>query len=204
MFNTEEVFHVTATELLARRGKTATPEVFQSMMGRRADEAFANLVRLMELKDSIDHLKQESSEIFLASLEEHLAPMPGLWELLHRIESLGLPKGVATSSDRKYLTYMLGRFELLERFDITLTAEDVTHGKPHPEIYLTAAKKLNVTPDQMLVLEDSEAGSKAAAAAGAHIISVPHRHSSSHDFTLSKGVATSLVDPMILNLLKEG
>ena len=85
---------------------------------------------------------------------------------------------------------------------VLLTAEDVTHGKPHPEIYLTAAERLGVEPRDMLVLEDSEMGTTAAAAAGAHIISVPHQHSAHFNFSNAKGVATSLIDPIILALIE--
>ncbi len=58
-----------------------------------------------------------------------------------------------------------------------------------------------VAPAEMLVLEDSENGTKAAAAAGAHIISVPHEMSAHHDFSLAKAIAKSLDDPVIHELL---
>lgn len=202
MFNTEDVFHLTGTELLRRRGKQPTPQVFHAMMGRRATEAFQAMIDLMALTDSIDELKVESGEIFDELLDDHLAPMPGLFDLLDLIEDCRLPKGVATSSDRQYLQRILGRFGLLERFDHTLTAEDVTHGKPHPEIYLTAAQRIGVQPREMLVLEDSENGTRAAAAAGAHIISVPHVHSRHHDFSAARAVAAGLHDRVIHNLLR--
>lgn len=202
MFNTEDIFNRTGTELLRRRGKAATPEVFHAMMGRRAREAFQAMIDLMDLSDSIDQLSAESGQIFDELLETHLAPMPGLFDLLDLIESQDLPKGVATSSDRDYLTRVLGRFELLPRFQHMLTAEDVQLGKPHPEIYLTAAKRLGVAPSEMLVLEDSENGTRAAAAAGAHIISVPHDHSRHHDFSVAKGIARSLADPLIADLIR--
>lgn len=202
MFNTEDVFHLTGTELLRRRGKQATPAVFHAMMGRRAVDAFQAMIDLMELTETIEELQAESSEIFDELLDHHLAPMPGLFELLALIDERGLPKGVATSSDRAYLTRILGRFGLLERFDPTLTAEDVSRGKPHPEIYLTAAARIGVAPHEMLVLEDSENGTRAAAAAGAHIISVPHAHSRHHDFSVAQGVANGLHDLLIHNLLQ--
>lgn len=202
MFNTEEVFNQTGTEVLRRRGKTPHPELFLSMMGRRANEAFQVMIDMMQLSDSMDTLKLESEEVFDSLLDEILQPMPGLMTLLEAIERRSLPKAVATSSDRKFLTNILNRFELIERFDYTLTAEDVTHGKPHPEIYLTVAQRLGVSPTNMLVLEDSENGTRAAAAAGAHIISVPHEISRYHDFSQAKGIASSLTDPIILNLLK--
>lgn len=201
MFNTELVFNATGTELLRRRGKTPHPELFARMMGRRAPDAFAAMIELMELTETFEQLREESEAIFAGLLEDFLAPMPGLFTLLDRIEAAGLPKGVATSSSRRYLEEMLGRFELLHRFDMTLGAEDVTHGKPHPEIYLTAARRLEVDPTEMMVLEDSEAGTRAAAAAGAQVISVPHEHSRAHNFETATAVAQRLDDPVILNRL---
>lgn len=201
MINTEDVFHMTGTELLRRRNKIATKELFALMMGRRANESFAAMKQFMELEETIEALATESWQIFDSFLDEHLGLMPGLTDLLDHIERSGLPKGVATSSDREYLGRMLGRFGLFDRFQMTLTAEDVTHGKPHPEIYLTAAERIGVAPHEMLVLEDSEAGTNAAAEAGAHIISVPHAHSEHMDFSRAKAVASSLADPKILSLI---
>ena len=115
---------------------------------------------------------------------------------------MGLPKGVATSSPRDYLEDVFGRFDLLRRFPIVLTAESVTHGKPHPEIYLKAAENLGVPPEQMLVLEDTQTGTRAGAAAGAFVVSVPHEHTSTHDFSLAKYVATGLDDPFVIRLVQ--
>ena len=201
MFNTELVFNATGTELLRRRGKVPHPQLFQRMMGRRAAEAFTAMIELMELTDTIDELQEESEAIFYDLLDDVLAPMPGLFRLLDRIESAGLPKGVATSSGRAYLEDMLGRFDLAHRFHMTLGAEDVINGKPDPEIYLTAAQRLDVAPAEMMVLEDSEAGTQAAAAAGAQIISVPHEHSDRHNFSMATAIADRLDDPVVLERL---
>ena len=202
MFNTEDIFCLTGTELLRRRGKTATRELFDRMMGRRPPEAFQVMIEMMELTESFDELLPESELIFHELLEKHLQPMPGLFQLLACIESRGLPKGVATSSRRNYLEQMLARFELLDRFHTTLTAEDVTHGKPHPEIYLKAADRLEIEAGEMLVLEDSQAGTQAAAAAGAVVISVPHDHSREHNFSPAHAVAGQLNDAVVLDLIR--
>jgi beta-phosphoglucomutase-like phosphatase (HAD superfamily) len=108
---------------------------------------------------------------------------------------------VATSSARPYLEKILGRFGLLERFQFTLTAADVTHGKPHPEIYQKAAQTLKVSPTDLLVFEDSETGSKAAAAAGAFVIAVPHDYSRDHNFSHVHHIAEGLSDPFIRRVL---
>jgi pseudouridine 5'-phosphatase len=202
MFNTEEVFHEAGVELMRRRGQEMTDELFTLLMGRRAEEGYPLLVERAGLSDDPLELWAESRDIFLDMLEGQLAPMPGLFELLDHIEHSGLPKGVATSSDRDYLHGILRQFEIHDRFHMTLTAEDVTQGKPHPEIYIKAAERLSVQPREMLVLEDSQAGTKAAAEAGAYIISVPHRYSAHQDFSPARHVASSLTDPVVLDLLR--
>jgi len=201
MFNTEHVFFDAGGELLRRRGHRMTVEVMNVLIGRRPHESFRALVEFLQLKDTPEALLAESKEIYEAMLAERLAPMPGLFELLGQIEACNIPKGVATSSPRHYLQTVLGKFDLLRRFAVTLTAEDVVHGKPNPEIYLKAAAAFGVEPGEMLVLEDSQAGATAAIAAGAHVVSVPHEFTAGHDFSGTRYVAKSLQDPYLCRLL---
>lgn len=201
MFNTEEIFNLSGKELLRRRGKEMTPAILSMMMGRRSDEAFPMMIEALGLTEDPAVLRAEERAIFHDLLWKHVAPMPGLFELLAHIEARGLPKGVATSSRRPYIESLLVHFQLMDRFHVTLTAEDVTRGKPHPEIYLTAAARIGVVPAEMLVLEDSEMGTRSAAAAGAVAVSVPHEHSRSQDFSAAYYIATGLHDPKILRLL---
>lgn len=204
MFNTEEVFFASGTELLARRDHVLTPELLRMMIGRRAPEAFGLMRDTLGLEESVESLLAESQQLFDDLLETHLAPMPGLLDLLDDLQAQGIPHGVATSSSRSFMTKLLTRFELEPRFRHTLTAEDVTHGKPHPEIYLTAAERFGVQPAEMLVLEDSENGTKAAAAAGAVVASVPHQHTRGQDFSHSTRVVDTLADPWIRQRLAAG
>lgn len=201
MFNTEDIFNETGRLLLNRRGKEMTPELLNQMMGRRAPEAFALMVAAHALPESIEDLMEESRVLFAELLEHRLAPMPGLFELLAHIEARNLPKAVATSSSRRYLEGILNQFEMLHRFYLTLAAEDVTEGKPHPEIYLTAAARLGIEPEEMLVLEDSHTGTTAAVRARAVVVSIPHEHSRYQDFSHAAHIARRLDDPAVLNLL---
>jgi HAD superfamily hydrolase (TIGR01509 family) len=204
MFNTEEIFNLSGKELLRRRGKEMTPAILSMMMGRRSDEAFPMMIEVLGLTEDPAVLRAEERAIFHDLLWKHVAPMPGLFELLAHIEARGLPKGVATSSRRPYIESLLGHFQLIDRFHLTLTAEDVTRGKPHPEIYLTAAARIGVNPAEMLVLEDSEMGTRSAAAAGAVAVSVPHEHSRNQDFSTAYYIASGLHDPKIFSLLTAG
>lgn len=202
MLNTEDIFDLTGHALMRRRGKVMTAECHHQMLGRRPDEAFEIMKRLLDLDESIDDLQNETREIFASLIDEHLGTMHGLYELLDLIEGAVLPKAVATSSPREYMTELMNRFELLHRFPVSLAAEDVTAGKPEPEIYLKAAELLEIEPANMVVLEDSEAGTRAAAAAGAIAISVPNRHTKVQDFSMATRVVESLADERLLELIR--
>jgi len=201
MVNTEDVFEEAGTILLRKRGHEFTPEVRRGMVGRREEEAIAHLIAELKLADNVADLRREAKETFLELLEGRLAPMPGLFELLARVEERALPKAVATSSERAYLRQLLDHFELTGRFHSLLAAEDVMHGKPHPEIYERSAAALGVETYEMLVLEDSENGLRAAAAAGAYAVAVPNRHTKGHDFSSAKFIAAGLGDPRINKLI---
>jgi HAD superfamily hydrolase (TIGR01509 family) len=200
MFNTEHIFDLAGHELLQRRSLRMTDEIRNSMLGRRAPEAFQNLLDLTGLDEPMDSLIDEARAIFMGMLDDHLQPMPGLFELIDHIISRPLPVAVATSSHRDYVEDLLGRYKILEKFDALLTMEDVIRGKPDPEIYLLAADRLGVAPTEMIVFEDSEAGTKAASAAGAVTISVPHHYTASHDFSSATHVVSNLSDLRIYEL----
>ena len=96
---------------------------------------------------------------------------------------------------------VLGRFGFGPRFEFILTAEDVQQGKPHPEIYLTASRRLAASPSEMMVLEDSQNGCRAAISAGAFAVAVPGDHSRHHDFTGASLIAAGLGDARIYQAL---
>jgi HAD superfamily hydrolase (TIGR01509 family) len=201
MFNTEELYQQVGGELLRRRGKTFDAELLDQMMGRQPRIALQMMIDWHKLDATTTQLSEESEEIFAGILDSQLACMPGLVELLDALERHKIPKAVATSSGRRFVTDVLGRFELEPRFDFILTAEDVVEGKPHPEIYLAAAARFGSPPAQVLVLEDSENGCKAAVAAGTFAVAVPGGHSCRHNFAGVSMRVNTLADPRIYQAL---
>ncbi|MCU0876574.1 MAG: HAD family phosphatase [Pirellulaceae bacterium] len=201
MFNTEELYVEVGTEILRRRECLFTDELLDRMMGRPSRVAMQIMIDYHGLDATVDDLLAETDAIFPEILQTRLAPMPGLLELLATLEQRRLPKGIATSSRRSFVTTVLGRFDFEPRFSPILTSEDITEGKPHPEIYLKAASRLGVAPQEMLVFEDSQNGCRAAVAAGAIAVAVPSGHSHRHDFTGAALVASTLADPRIYGLL---
>jgi HAD superfamily hydrolase (TIGR01509 family) len=202
MFNTEDIYWMVGQELMRRRGGEFTRELSDAMMGLPPEATFDVMIRWHHLDDTWQQLLAESEEIYIALLDEHLAPMSGLLELLEALEGAGLPKAICTSSSRRMLTAVLSRFDMEPRFAFTLTAEDIVQGKPNPEIYLKAATQFGISPPEMLVLEDSQTGCRAAAAARALTVAVPGEHSRQHDFSTARLVIDSLADPRLYQLLE--
>jgi HAD superfamily hydrolase (TIGR01509 family) len=202
LFNTEELYQDVGSELLRRRGHEFGAELLHAMMGRPGRIALQMMIDYHKLNDTVDTLADESAAIFPAILDQRLAFMPGVPELLAALERSDIPKAVATSSGRRFTRDVLGRFNLEARFQFILTAEDVTEGKPHPEIYLKAAACFDLEPAEIVVFEDSQNGCRAATSAGATVVAVPGEHSRMHDFSGAALVAETLADPRVYDLLR--
>ena len=197
MFNTEDLYNVVGDALLKPRGHEFTRELKLLMMGLPGNKAFEVMINHCQLQDSADALVAESAKLFADLLPREIRPMRGLMKLLDRLERNKIPKAVATSSHQRFANIALSQFDLIPRFEFVLTAESVVNGKPHPDVYLLAAKRMALQPSQLLVLEDSVTGSRAGVAAGANVIAVPTEHSAHCDYSHVAHVATSLEDPII-------
>jgi HAD superfamily hydrolase (TIGR01509 family) len=202
MFNTEELYQDVGSEMLRRRGKSFDAELLDAMMGRPANAALQLMIDYHELTCTVTELIVETDAIFATLLDERLEQMPGLATLLDALERANIPKAIATSSGPTFVTRVLDFFALAPRFEFVLTCDDIREGKPHPEIYLLAAQRLGCPPSQMLVLEDSQNGCRAAVAAGAIVVAVPGGHSRRHDFSGARLIADGLADPRIYALLE--
>lgn len=204
MFNTEHLYDQSGQTLLARRGMTFSRELKLAMMGLPGPDAFAVMIDACGLTETVEELQAETDEIFRELLPAKIEKMPGLDALLETIEQQSIPKAIATSSHRKFARAALDRFDLQPRFEFVLTAENVRRGKPNPEIYLTAAERLGVSPDEVLVLEDSVAGSRAAANAGCFTVAVPTEYSVGLDYSHADLVVSSLEHPAIAEIVRSG
>jgi HAD superfamily hydrolase (TIGR01509 family) len=102
-----------------------------------------------------------------------IAIKPGLIELLDQLDQWCMPKAVGSSTIRALVLKKLSAVGLLEQFDAIVGGDEVEHGKPAPDIFLQAARRLDVASDECIVLEDSDNGVRAAHAAGMRAIMVP-------------------------------
>lgn len=203
IFDTEVLFHRVAVELLEARGKAFTPEMMSAMIGRPAAVAGPALVRLAGLEEAPEQLMAEARSRFEALVDSAVHPMPGLFALLSALERRGIPRAVATSTRRGEALRLLGQHHLIEHFAFVIGGDEVSRGKPDPEIYRTAAIRLGVEPRSLLVLEDSPAGVASARASGAFVVGIPHDHSPAVGLSAAHRLATRLDDPWLLGLFGE-
>jgi HAD superfamily hydrolase (TIGR01509 family) len=202
MFDTEDLFFAVADSFMIDHGARFTDEMMAAMIGRRAAEAgsvfhtIGNLHHLPVL-EIMTEVKARFHQRMLA--DSHT--MPGLRQLLDHLESRGIPRAVATSSSRKDAEALTTHHGIRPYFSFLVTSEDVSRGKPDPEIYRTASARLGVDPVRVLVLEDSAAGLQAARAAGAFAVGVPHRYSPPEVIAHADMIVASLHDERLLSLL---
>ncbi len=202
MFDTEALFFRAASEVLESRGKRFTAEIMRAMIGRRSAEVAGALRTMAGLDEPVEKIQAEIRERFNAEVDTAVHPTPGLFVLLDHLGRSRLPSAVATSSGRSYADRLLIRHGLADRFAFVLTSEDVTRGKPDPEIYLKAAERFGVPSPALLVLEDSPAGLAAARAAGAFAVGIPHEHSPAEALQSANLVVPRLDDPALLALIE--
>ena len=204
MFDTEAVYHKTGTELMRRRGCDYSPELCQAVMGTPPQASFETMIRWHSLDETWLELQEESNAIFLELLKAGFNAMPGLFELLAELERRKIPKCICTSSTWPLVDPVLAAYDMARRFDFILTAEDISLGKPNPEVYLKAAACFNIEPSSMLVLEDSVYGTEAARAAGAFAVTVLADHNRTQNFSHASMIVDRLDAPEIFACLADG
>jgi beta-phosphoglucomutase family hydrolase len=146
--------HMTAGEARRRIAGQTNEQTLRQILGDEVSGA--EIARYAARKESL----------YRALYGPHLKAVAGLDGFLAKAHCLGVPLAVATAADRANIAFVLGGLGIDHCFRVVVGAEDVAHGKPDPEMFLTAASRLGVPARQCLVFEDSLAGMEAARRAG--------------------------------------
>ena len=117
--------------------------------------------------------KDEWLDVYRQLLDDHIEVKPGAHQLLAYLEKMQIPRAVATSSSGSKAKAILDRVGLWQYIPHLTGGDEVKDGKPAPDVYLDAAKKLGVNAPRCIAFEDSETGITAALAAGMRVIQIP-------------------------------
>jgi beta-phosphoglucomutase len=147
-------------ELHIRAGGKTAREVLQSVMGDRLSIS------------EIDEYSERKERLYRKLCRPHLKLLEGLEEFLTEARRLEIPMAVATSAREGNIEFVLGGLGIKSYFTAVIGAQDVLHSKPHPEMFLAAARRLGIASERCIVFEDSLAGIEAAHRAGMQTVVV--------------------------------
>ena len=163
--------------LLAELGtEPAHPEHWRLTIGRPSEEAIPLLLGRRMSGAEARRLARRKRDLYQERAQRGLLPVPGVREFLDSLERHHVPRAVGTSASRWDAERLLDDLGLLRFFDVVVTADDVMLGKPDPEVWTQAARRLRVTPGHSVVFEDAPVGIQAARAAGMRAIGVTTAH----------------------------
>jgi len=162
-------------KLLAQYGVRYRGEYHRNVLGVSYRLAVEFFKKAFGLSVSTDELIQRRGEIATEFFANRVGLFPSAKEVLQELRRMNLRLAVATSSVSASARPFLDRHQLTAFFDVIVTGDEIEHGKPHPDIYLRAAAKLNVAADACLVIEDALAGIAAAKAAKMRVAAIPDR-----------------------------
>jgi HAD superfamily hydrolase (TIGR01509 family) len=175
LVDTEHLWDEVREELTEEWGGRYTPEAQEAMMGMSSHEWSRYLHEVVGLREPPEVINAEVVRRMLSRYETDLPVVPGAVEAVQRLAAAGYRLAVASSSNRELIDAVLRELELTELFEITVSSEEVARGKPAPDVYLEAARRLGVEPARCAAVEDSASGIRAARAAGMRVLAYPNR-----------------------------
>ncbi len=169
----EQSWHQLASQL----GTSISPESFIRGFGMKSAQIIATIHHWATEPEEVAGLAKRKEALYRELVaKSDIQPLPGVVEWLHRLHEAGLPCAVASSTERANIEAVLHRIGLETAFDAIVSAEDVSQGKPDPEVFLKAAERLKLEPQRCLVFEDAYVGIEAGHAAGMKVIAVTTTH----------------------------
>ena len=174
IIDSEQIWNRIRESLAKERGGRWHHHAHRDMMGMSAPEWSRYMHDVLGLSDSPVEISAEVVRRMEESYRQELPLMKGAVQAVRRLAG-SWPLAVASSSNRRLIDLVLKIAGLTRQFAVTVSSEEVPRGKPAPDVYLEAARRLDVDPRHCVAIEDSQNGFLSANAAGMRVIAVPNR-----------------------------
>lgn len=194
-----EPFHLQAyQELFGKFGIPYTGEDNREFLGRKDITILEILNERFNLQSTPEELVRQKEEILARLLADSTA-RPGVLKTIKQAHNCGLPMAVASSATLPTIELVVDVLQIRQYFQTLTSGDEVAHGKPAPDVFLLAARRLGVPPERCLVIEDTFNGIKAAKAAGMYCVAIPcevtrHQDHSAADRILQSMEELDLMD----------
>jgi len=173
LIESEETWSRVRGDVVARHGGTWTEQDQRNVMGDNSRQWSAYIRRTWNLSIGEDEIFREVLATMIASYQQHLVALPGAIRAVAELRGR-YPLAVASSSPRALIETALRLIGLDDAFKAVVSSDDVSHGKPAPDVYLLAAERLGVAAADCAAIEDSTNGIRSAVAASMATIAVPN------------------------------
>jgi HAD superfamily hydrolase (TIGR01509 family) len=174
LLETEELWDEVRETLARERGGRWGESAQRDMMGMSSTEWSRYMHETVGLAEPPEEINDLVVERMAERYRSQLPLLPGAVEAVERIAARW-PLGVASSSNRGLIDLVLELSGLASKFRATVSSEEVARGKPAPDVYLEAARRLGVDPKRAAAVEDSESGIRSASSAGMRVVAIPNR-----------------------------
>ncbi|MGH3052555.1 MAG: HAD family hydrolase [Gaiellaceae bacterium] len=174
LVDSEHVWDEARRELAAERGRPWPETATRDMMGMSSLEWSRYMHDVVGVPDPPEQISREVVRRLEDIYRHDLPLVGGAVEAVQRLAA-HWPLGLASSSNRELIDLVLELTELARYFRATVSSEEVGRGKPEPDVYLEAARRLEVLPERCAAVEDSDAGIRSAKAAGMRVLAIPNR-----------------------------
>jgi len=170
-------YHLKAwQQVFQKRGVNFTEEDFKRNFGRRNDTIIRDTLGEALLQSEINAIISEKEPIFRNVVKKNIKSFPGAIKLLKSLRKHGFKMALASSATIENIELLIQGLGIENYFNTIVSGRDVAEGKPSPQVFLLAAKKLGVAPENCIVIEDAVAGVTAAKRAGMHCLAVTNTH----------------------------
>jgi HAD superfamily hydrolase (TIGR01509 family) len=172
LWDGEPLYHEAFNVVLAPYGHVVTDEDYANVIGHGVEDAWDWVLKRFRITEDPASFLRRYNKAVLKLLSQPVEPLPGVRVLLSELRTRGLPIGLASASLRQWVDATVHGLGLEDAFDATVSASEVAHSKPAPDLYLKAAERLRVPPAECLAVEDTRTGIGSAKAAGMFAVQV--------------------------------
>jgi beta-phosphoglucomutase family hydrolase len=173
LIDSEEFHWISWRNALENEGITITREQFLSSFGQRNDSIIPRWLGAAATPERIARMSRAKEELYRDLVRrDGMSPLPGVANWIHRLHKDGWLQAIASAAPRANIDAVLEALSATHIFQSIVSADDVHRGKPDPEVFLTAASRVGVSPDRCIVVEDAVAGVQGARSAGMKSIGV--------------------------------
>jgi len=173
LIDSEEFHWIAWRDTMAQEGVAITHEQFLSSFGQRNDSIIPRWLGAASSSERVERIGNAKEDLYRDLIRRNgISPLPGVASWVHRLHEQGWLQAIASAAPRCNIEVILEALAAAPCFQGIVSAEDVSRGKPDPEVYLTAALLVGASPDRCIVVEDADAGIDGARRAGMRSIGV--------------------------------